>query len=125
MEAFVRFQKTVDELYYAVIEPDYDVLPLISNHFTSRYADQRWMIYDARRKYGLYYDGGSTAFVQVNFSEEAGAGQLHTILDEKEAFYQELWKRYFHSVNIASRKNMRLHVQHMPKRYWKYLTEKK
>ena len=31
---------------------------------------------------------------------------------------------YFKSTNIKSRKNMKLHLQHVPKRYWKYLTEK-
>jgi probable DNA metabolism protein len=56
MEAFVRFQRTADGLYYAIIEPDYNVLPLIAEHFQTRYADQRWMIYDARRRYGMYYD---------------------------------------------------------------------
>ncbi|TXD94923.1 DUF4130 domain-containing protein [Gillisia hiemivivida] len=25
---------------------------------------------------------------------------------------------------MKSRKNMKLHLQHVPKRYWKYLTEK-
>ena len=56
MEAFVRFEKTTDELFHATIEPDFDVLPLIAAHFTKRYADQRWLIYDRRRHYGLYYD---------------------------------------------------------------------
>lgn len=51
MEAFVRFQLTKDELYYSIIQPDYNVLPLISNHFEKRYADQRWLIYDGKRKY--------------------------------------------------------------------------
>ena len=56
MEAFVRFEKTADDLFHATIEPDFDVLPLIAAHFTKRYADQRWLIYDKRRRYGLYYD---------------------------------------------------------------------
>ena len=56
MEAFIRFQKTKDELYYAIVQPDFNVLPLIIKHFKDRYADQRWLVYDVRRKYGLYYD---------------------------------------------------------------------
>jgi probable DNA metabolism protein len=44
MEAFVRFQLTKDDLYYAIIQPDYNVLPLIATHFKERYADQRWLI---------------------------------------------------------------------------------
>jgi probable DNA metabolism protein len=50
---------------------------------------------------------------------------MKTIIDEKEELYQQLWQQYFSSVNIAARKNTKLHIQHMPKRYWRWLTEKK
>lgn len=124
MEAFVRFEKTGDSLYYSLVEPDFDVLPLIGKHFTSRYADQRWLIYDSRRKYGIYYDGEKTDYVQMNFSEASPVG-TEQFYDEKEELYQQLWQRYFQSVNISARKNTKLHLQHMPRRYWKHLTEKK
>ena len=125
MEAFVRFQKTADDLYYAVIEPDYNVLPLIAKHFKDRYADQRWMIYDARRKYGMYFDGDTVEKVQIKFLETAnGVKDVSSAYDESEAIYQQLWKQYFKSVNITARKNTKLHIQHMPQRYWKYLPEK-
>jgi probable DNA metabolism protein len=125
MEAFVRFQKTADGLYYAIISPDYNVLPLIGKHFTERYADQHWMIYDAKRRYGIYFDGHQTQQVQISFSEEVGQGtNASAVYDESEAIYQQLWNQYFKSVNIAARKNTKLHIQHMPKRYWKYLPEK-
>ena len=125
MEAFVRFQHTADGLYYAVIDPDYNVLPLIARHFQTRYADQRWMIYDLHRKYGMYYDMNEVQSVQIQFSEAAVQGKdVSSVYDETEAIYQLLWKQYFHSVNIAARKNTKLHIQHMPRRYWKYLPEK-
>ncbi len=50
---------------------------------------------------------------------------LTTIYDEKEALYQILWQQYFSSVNISARKNMKLHIRHMPRRYWKNLIEEK
>ena len=56
MTAFVRFEKLQDEIYFAKIDPDFNVLPLIRKHFKDRYADQKWMIYDLRRHYGLFYD---------------------------------------------------------------------
>lgn len=125
MKAFIRFQKTKDELYYAIVQPDYNVLPLISKHFKDRYADQRWLIYDVRRKYGLYYDTQTVGEVQINFAENITSAETkQTIYDEQEDLYQSLWQTYFSSVNIKARKNMKLHIQHMPKRYWKYLTEK-
>ena len=126
MEAFVRFQLTKDGLYYCLIQPDYNVLTLISNHFEKRYADQRWLIYDSLRKYGLYYDLQKVEEVSLNFETDLNnKTALQEICDEKEELYQQLWRTYFSSVNIAARKNMKLHIQHMPKRYWRYLVEKK
>ncbi len=125
MKAFIRFQKTKDELYYAIVQPDYNVLPLIIKHFKDRYADQRWLIYDVRRKYGLYSDKETVSEVFINFAESINNHEtLQTIHDEKEDLYQSLWQTYFDNVNIKARKNMKLHIQHMPKRYWKYLVEK-
>ncbi|HEX2609000.1 MAG TPA: TIGR03915 family putative DNA repair protein [Flavisolibacter sp.] len=126
MEAFVRFQKTADGLFYAIIQPDYNVLPLIAGHFSERYADQCWLIYDAKRRYGMYYDQDTVSEVKIEFAPEAGSGEAAAaVYDEKEELYQQLWQQYFSSVNIAARKNTRLHLQHMPRRYWKYLPEKK
>jgi probable DNA metabolism protein len=127
MEAFVRFQKTADGLYYATISPDFNVLPLIMRHFEKRYADQRWAIYDSGRRYGAYYDLQRTAFVQL---ENPGlTPKQQGVLaadqrDEDETKYQLLWQVYFDNVNIPERKNPKLHLRHIPKRYWKYLSEK-
>lgn len=128
MEAFVRFRKMADGLFVSVVEPDYNVLPLIRKHFADRYADQRWLIYDVRRKYGLYYDGDRTEEVEIGFSEGAaelrGPSLPENLLAEDEELYQRLWKGYFNHTNIPARKNTQLHIRHIPKRYWRYLTEK-
>lgn len=124
MEAFIRFQKLQDDTYYASIEPDFNVLPLLNRHFKSRYADQKWLIYDIKRKYGLYYDLHDTQFIDVDFSGDNKAANVMVSFSEDESIYQHLWKNYFHSVNIASRKNTKLHLRHIPKRYWRHLTEK-
>lgn len=125
MEAFIRFQLTADGLYYAICQPDFNVLPLIEMHFKNRYADQRWIIYDIRRKYGMYYNLEKVETISMVFDERTSNGSSITeIVDEKEGLYQQLWQHYFSSVNIAARKNIKLHIQHMPKRYWKFLPEK-
>jgi probable DNA metabolism protein len=124
MEAFVRFQLTKDKLYYAIVEPNCNVLPLIIKHFQGRYADQQWLIYDAKRKYGIYYDLENVSMVELKFNYNSSVKSIAEISDEREDLFQNLWCRYFNSVNIKARKNMRLHLQHMPKRYWKYLVEK-
>ena len=125
MEAFVRFQKTKDNLYYAVIDPDFNVLPLIQDHFVKRYADQLWMIYDSKRKYGIYFDKKVCTEITMTFDPSANNGlEVSRHFTDDEEIYQGLWQCYFKNVNIAARKNTKLHLQHVPKRYWKYLTEK-
>lgn len=125
MEAFVRFKLTKDAIYFANISPDFNVLPLLIKHFKSRYADQQWLIYDLKRNYGLYYNLDKVTVVQLEFDATFDPTKTSSeTFAPIELEFQQLWKDYFKSTNIASRKNMRLHVQHVPKRYWKYLSEK-
>ncbi|RZJ88294.1 MAG: DNA metabolism protein [Chryseobacterium sp.] len=125
MEAFIRFQHTADGIFYCGIDPDFNVLPIILNHFKNRYADQQWIIYDTRRNYGLYYDLEKTEEIKMEFSSLKNKHSPSVqALSDKENLYACLWKDYFKSTNIPARKNMKLHIQHVPKRYWKYLTEK-
>ena len=126
MEAFVRFQLTQDGIYFANIEPDFDVLPLISKHFRSRYADQQWLIYDVKRKYGLFYNMDSVEIITLDLTEiHTNSIHKNKAFTTEEHDYQDLWNNYFKSTNIKSRINKKLHTQHVPKRYWKYLSEKK
>ncbi|MHA6246996.1 TIGR03915 family putative DNA repair protein [Pontibacter sp. CAU 1760] len=125
MEAFVRFQKTADGLFYATISPDFNVLPLIITHFQKRYADQRWAIYDTRRRYGAYYDLHTTSLVNLELpSRQSSAAMPSAVMADEEDKYKQLWQVYFDHVNIPERRNPKLHLRHVPKRYWKYLSEK-
>lgn len=124
MEAFVRFKRTKDDYYIATVEPDFNVLPLLIHHFKDRYADQKWIIYDIKRGYGIYYNLNNTALITVDFFSKLQTTIKKDVYSEQERDFQKLWKSYFDSVNIKSRKNSKLHIQHLPKRYWKYLIEK-
>ncbi len=125
MKAFIRFKKTTNGMYVALIDPDFNVLPLIPVFFRKRYTDQSWLIYDIKRNYGLLYDLKSIVEVKLLPVEKEAITTTAIIeLDDEELFYQELWKQYFKSTTIEARKNMKLHLQHVPKRYWKYLIEK-
>lgn len=125
MEAFVRFQQLQDSSFYAHIAPDFDVLPLIASHFKNRYSHQKWMIYDLHRNYGIHYDLQQIDFFIPDNQMKKNLHNPSSFLHEKEQNYELLWKNYFDSTNIKERKNTKLHLQHLPKRYWKYLTEKK
>ena len=123
---FVRFQKTVDNIYFASFDPQYNVLPLTINHFKSRFSDQSWILYDTNRKYGFYYD--LTSVTEIRF-DNSKINPLTGALDqsafaEDEKLFQSLWKVYFKEIEIKERHNPKLHKRLLPKRFWKYLTEK-
>lgn len=126
MEAFIRFQLTKDDVYFANIEPDFDVLPLISKHFRNRYTDQQWIIYDVKRKYGIFYNLNTVEIISLDLTDiHVNSLEKSSVFTDSEYEYQDLWNNYFKSTTIKSRINTKLHVQHVPKRYWKYLSEKK
>lgn len=124
MEAFVRFKCGADGLFAATIEPDYNVLPLIVPHFRKRYADQPWLIYDVKRKFGMHYDLHTVEQVGIELTRHNAASLPGVGLHADEADFQQLWKDYFHHASIEARRNTKLHLRHVPRRYWKYLIEK-
>ncbi|MCK8140267.1 TIGR03915 family putative DNA repair protein [Flavobacterium sp. I-SCBP12n] len=125
MEAFIRFELLKDGIYFAKIDPDFDVLTLIMNHFKNRYQDQKWLIYDLRRKYGVFYDLKNVEIVSLDLDLKLIDDKSSSVFSDSEIEYQKLWWEYFDHTNIKERKNTKLHLQHVPKRYWKYLIEKK
>lgn len=125
LEMFVRFQKAADDIFFAPVAPVYNALPIIINHFTDRFADQRWVIYDTKRRYGYFYDLNTTSEITLEDDNHLLSRKLdENLMAEDEKLFQELWKGYFKSMTIKERINLKLQRQHMPKRFWKYLTEK-
>ena len=140
MKQFIRFQKAKDGTYLAVVSPDHNVLPLITSHFQDRFGDQSWLIYDAKRHYGFYYSltpnpspkgNGSSMPIRVTFEDENSLpfdlsnGKLdEAMLSENDQLFQDLWRTYFKAVCIKERMNPRKQLSDMPRRYWKYMTEK-
>lgn len=121
---FVRFQKTADEVFFAAVEPVFNSLSLIIPHFKSRFADQKWVIYDLKRNYGYYYDMKTVTEMTLEVETDERGRLNENILAEDETEYSRLWKNYFQSVTIKERINPKLHRRNLPKRYWKFLTEK-
>jgi probable DNA metabolism protein len=123
---FVRFQKTVDDIFYASFEPKYNVIPLSISHFKNRFADQKWVLFDTRRKYGYYYDLENISEVTIGKQKiDYHSGKVNDeVLHVSEKLFQKLWKVYYESINIKERKNTKVHMQFLPKRFWKLLPEK-
>ncbi len=121
----VRFQKAADDIYFAPVSPDHNCLALTLGHFTDRFADQKWIIYDTRRNYGYYYDLKNVTEMTLDSTGLFPDGKLdEKLMADDEKIFQELWRGYFRAMTIKERINPKLHRQHLPQRYWKYLTEK-
>lgn len=129
MKQFIRFQKAKDGTYLAVVSPDNDVLPLITDHFQDRFNDQPWLIYDAKRRYGYYYN--EKVVIRITFTDDIPLpfslddGKLNEeLLSENDQLFQDLWRTYFKAICIKERMNPKKQLSDMPRRYWKYMTEK-
>jgi len=113
----VRFQLYQGDIYYAALEPDHNVLELLAPHFASRLSDQNWIIHDLRRDLAVVFN--RKEWVATGFTLKQ---KLE--LEQDEQYYQRLWRQYYDSIAISTRKNPRLQKQCMPERYWKHLVEK-
>ena len=129
MKQFIRFQKAKDGTYLGVVSPDHNVLPLIIDHFQDRFNDQPWLIYDAKRHYGFNYDGKTV--IRITFEDEVAVpfnlanGKLdESVMSSDDQLLQDLWRTYFKAICIRERMNPRKQLNDMPRRYWKYMTEK-
>ena len=110
----LRFKKLKNGIYYAKIEPDNNIIMLLTNHFVDRLNDQPWIIHDAKRNlYALYNTQ------QVVFSNEC----LPITDNELDEEFELLWKKYFKAIAIESRINPKLQKSFIPRRYCKNLPE--
>ena len=115
---FVRFKEIGYLSFYAEIEPDHNILPLIIKHFKRRFSDQNFIIHDIKREEAIVYNKEEAIITEL--SKENGE-KFNSITYDND--FESLWKTFYDSVNIEERKNHRCRNQHMPKRYWKHLTE--
>lgn len=114
---FVRFKNIKDNIYYSSIEPDHNILPIISSHFINRFSNQNFIIHDLKREIALVYNKDISIIMDLS-KEYADI----LISNEKDDF-ESLWKVFYTSVNIKERKNLRQQRAYMPTRYWHNLTE--
>lgn len=113
----LRFSELEGGMLFATINPTHDILPVLAVHFQERLGSETWAIYDVNRKTAAVYEEGKLAMVEVPHVEE------HLTYSSEEEQFRKLWKGYFQHMAIEERKNPKLQMSFLPKKYWKYLTE--
>ena len=115
MRGFLRFAECTGGLY-AHFSPDNDIVDLVAPHFAKRFSGERFIIHDTKRNLICAYDGKSLQTIKND-------GPVSVFLTEDERIFDNLWKTYFKSVNIESRKNLKQQDNYLPRRYRKNMNE--
>ncbi|MDU4891962.1 MAG: TIGR03915 family putative DNA repair protein [Clostridium sp.] len=115
---FVRFKEIGPLTFYAPIEPDHNILPLLTDHFISRFSDQNFIIHDLKRNLAIIYNK-----TEVTISPLENKKGEELMRSSHMDNFEDLWKEFYKSVNIEERKNPTCQKRMMPTRYWKHLTE--
>lgn len=112
----VRFMKLQNGMLYAKIHPDNNVLELLGHHFIAHLPNENFIIHDKKRNLVLLYNTKEYLIVEATNINIAS-------LPEEELYYQNLWNCFYHTIGIKERKNSKLRMQFMPKKYWQDLIE--
>lgn len=119
LKGFVRFKELENNILYAEIEPNNDVLLILSNHFKKRLKNEYWIIKDIKRGILSIYDKKNYYLVlEENLT-------LTSKLSIQEVQIENLWKSFYKTIGIKERKNDKCRRNFMPKKYWKYIIEVK
>ena len=112
---FTRFSEANGALT-AQIEPKNIVLPLIARHFCERYPNEQFLIYDKTHGMALIYQNRKMTICGVDAFYQPDPGA-------EEKRFRELWRLFYETIEIKQRHNPRCRMSHMPKRYWRCMTE--
>ncbi len=116
MEGFLRFEELEDGTMYAAAELEFDVLYFLGKHFARRLGNEKFIIHDRRRKRAFVYGSGEFQIYDV------AAFKLPERSREEKKFAR-LWRVFFDSVSIESRRNDKVQRNMVPLLYRKYMTE--
>ncbi len=111
---FVRFSKLENGVYYSLIEPDNIINELILPHFISRYKTMPFILHDVKNGVISWYNTKNFKTIYKKIPKLQSGDE-----------FEKLFKTYYDSLFIESRKNHKTMLNFMPKRYHKNLPEKK
>lgn len=112
----VRFREIQENYLLAELEPINDILEHLTPHFLSRMPNEKFIICDKNRKKASLCEKGSWEIVEIL--------EMNGVDSRDEEIFKDAWVGFYNAIGINERKNHKLMVSNMPKKYWKYLPEK-
>lgn len=120
---FIRFEET-NHILYSKIEPKCNVLPLIGEHFSERFPNEDFVIYDAVKKLSVVHKKYQKFFfvrdAEITLSENENK---ENELAKESDNYGKLWKTYFDTIAIEERRNRNCQRNMLPLWYRKNMIE--
>ena len=112
---FIRFVEA-DHTLVSLISPKNDVLPLLDAHFSDRFPEERFIVYDRTRRMALMHLPGLSRIMPVNELKMPA-------ITRDELDIQMLWRRFHQTIAIEGRANRNLQRSNMPLRFRPDMTE--
>ena len=113
----LRFKKVKNNILYAQVEPDHNVIALVAPHFQARLSNEIFIIHDTKREIAIFYNRDQWVIKDIEIPDPF-------LVRDMEENYEDLWRVYFNAISIKRKTNIKLQKRNMPMRYWKHLTEK-
>lgn len=117
LTGILRFKKIKNDILYAQVEPDHNVIALLAPHFTDRLRGENFIIHDTKREIAVFYNTKEWVVETIEKPDPF-------LVRDSEEIYEDLWRVYFDSIAIKTKTNPKLQKGNMPMRYWKNMTEK-
>ncbi len=102
-------------ILWAQMEPKCNLVPLMMEHFSDRYPNEHFIIYDPIRKLAAVHEAYHACVLVM--------GQDLSLSRGEGDYIEELWKHYFASVEIKARHNERCQQNMMPVWHRKHMPE--
>jgi len=104
-KGLVKFRCVADNLYYAPMHPDHNVIELVGKHFVKRLPTLNFILHDKNRNISFVYNTKDFEIADVP------DGLKIPEFCEEELLYQNLWKTFFKTIAIKERTNKKLQMR--------------
>ena len=113
---FTRFAEMENGVFYSPITPKYNALPLVAQHFATRFINMPWVVHDKLRHQAAIYNMQEYIITPVpkDIALNYAQGEIEM---------QEMWRSFLKALTIEARKNPKLQRQLLPLHFRKNMTE--
>lgn len=124
----LRFEELPGKILFARISPRSNVMYDIMEHFSDRFPEENFFIYDDNRRICGVHNMRSEYYIinDVDIEEliKKHNERLSTsVTKESKDIYTDLWRAFFKSISIKERENYKCQRNHLPLHYRKHITE--